>query len=44
MEQHTLKNVSSFWKTKIIFYFETSGGQNFNLNLNVVQFFKTSVN
>jgi hypothetical protein len=38
MEQHALKNVNICWKTKITFYFETSGGQNFNLNLNVVQF------
>jgi len=39
MEQHALKNVNSCWNTKISFYLETSGGQNYNLYLNVVHFF-----
>jgi len=44
MEQHALKNVNSCWNNKITFYFETSGGQNSNLYLNVVHLFNTSVN
>ncbi len=43
-EQHTLKNVNNCLKTNIYFYLETSGGQSFNLYLNVVHFFNTSVN
>jgi len=30
--------------TNIYFYLETPGGQNYNLNLNVVHFINTSVN
>jgi len=37
MEQHTLKNVNSCWNTKYYFYLETSGGQNSNIYLNIVQ-------
>jgi hypothetical protein len=44
MEQHALKNIKKWSNTKIFFYLETSGGQNSNLFLNVVYFFKTSVN
>ncbi len=44
MEQHVLKNVNSFLNTKYTFYFETSGGQNSTLYLNVVHFFDISVN
>ncbi len=42
MEQRALKNVKSCLNTKISFYMETSGGQNFNLYLNVVHFINTS--
>jgi hypothetical protein len=38
MEQRTLKNVNYCWNTELSFYLETSGGQNFNLYLNVVHF------
>ncbi len=44
MEHHGLKNVSNCWNTNISFNFETSGGKNSNLYLNVVRFFNTSVN
>jgi hypothetical protein len=44
MEQHALKNVYNRWNFSISFYLETSSGQNFNLYLNVVDFFNTSVN
>jgi hypothetical protein len=44
MEQRAFKNVSSGLNTNIYFYLETSGGQSFNLYLNVVHFFSTSVN
>jgi hypothetical protein len=44
MEQHTLKNVNNGWNTNISFYLNTSSGQNFNLYLNVVYFYNTSVN
>ncbi len=44
MEQHTLKNVTNNLITNIYFYLETSGGQCFNLYLNVVNFFNTSFN
>ncbi len=43
-KQHALKNVNNCWNTNINLYLETSGGQNTNLHLNVVQFFNTSVN
>ncbi len=38
------KNVNNCLKTKIYSYLETSGSQSPNLNLNVVNFFQTSVN
>jgi hypothetical protein len=44
MEQHAFKNVNNFWNTNISFYLETSGGQNSNQCLNVVQFFNDIVN
>jgi hypothetical protein len=44
MEQHTIQNVKNCLNTNIYFYLETSGGQSFNLYLNVVHFFNTSVN
>ncbi len=44
MEEHALENVNSRQNTKITLYLVTSGGQNFNLYLNVVYFFNTSVN
>jgi hypothetical protein len=44
MEQHALKNVSNCLNTNIYSYLETSGCQNYNLYLNVVHFFNTSVN
>ncbi len=44
MEQHTLKNVNNCLNTNISSYLETSGGQSYNLYLNVVNFFNTSVN
>ncbi len=43
MEQHGLQNVNIHLKTNIYSYLETSGGKSFNLNLNVVHFFNTSV-
>jgi hypothetical protein len=44
MEQRTLKNVSNYLNTNIYSYLETSGGQIYNLYLNVVHFFNASVN
>ncbi len=44
MEQHTFKNVNNCLDTNIYSYLETSGGQIYNLYLNVVHFFNTSVN
>jgi hypothetical protein len=44
MEQRNLKNVNNYLNTNIYSYFETSGGQSFNLHLNVVHFFNTGVN
>ncbi len=44
MEQRTLKNVNSYLNTNTYTYLETSGGQSYNLYLNVIPFFKTSVN
>ncbi len=38
MEQHDLKNISSCWNIKTIYYLETSGGQNSSLHLNVAHF------
>ncbi len=43
MEQHTLKIVNNRLNTNIYSYLETSGGQSYNLYLNVVHFFNTSV-
>ncbi len=40
MEQRALKNVNNYLNTNIYSYLETSGGQNPNLYLNVVDFFK----
>ncbi len=39
-----LKNVNSCLNTNIYFYLETFGGQSSNQYLNVVHFFKTSLN
>jgi hypothetical protein len=44
LEQRALKNVSNSLNTNIYSNLETSGGQSFNLYLNVVQFFNTAVN
>jgi hypothetical protein len=44
MEQRILKNVNNCFDTNIYSYLETSSGQSFNLYLNVVYFFNTSVN
>jgi hypothetical protein len=44
MEQHALKNVNNSLNTNIYSYLETSGGQHYNLYLNVVHFFNTNVN
>jgi len=38
MEQRTLKNVNNCLNTNIYYYLETSGGQNSNLYLNIVDF------
>jgi len=43
MEQHALKNVNNCLNANIFFYWESSGGQNSKLNINV-HFFNTSVN
>ncbi len=44
MEQQALKMVNNCLNTNIYSYLETSGGQSYNLYLNVVQFFNTSLN
>ncbi len=44
MEQLALKNLINCLNTNIYSYLETSGSQSYNLYLNVVQFFNTSVN
>jgi hypothetical protein len=44
MEQRTLKNVNNYLNTSFYSYLETSGGQSFDLYLNVAHFFNTSVN
>ncbi len=44
MEQRALKNVNYGLNTNIYSYLETSGGKSYNLYLNVVHFFNTSVN
>ncbi len=38
------KNVSSCLNTNMYSYLEASGGQSYNLYINVVHFFNTSVN
>ncbi len=38
MEQRTLKNVNNYLNTDIYSYLETSGGQSYNLYLNLVHF------
>ncbi len=43
MEEYTLKNVNNNLNTNI-YSLETSGDQIYNLYLNVVHFFNTSVN
>jgi len=43
MEQHTLKNVNNCLNTNIYSYLETYGGKSYNLYLNVVHIFNTSV-
>ncbi len=44
MVQHAFKNVKSCLNANIYSYLETSGGKSYNLYLNVVHFFNTSVN
>jgi hypothetical protein len=44
MEQLTLRNINNYLNTNIYSYLETSGGQSFNMYLEVVHFFNTSVN
>jgi hypothetical protein len=44
MKQRALKIVDNCLNTNIYSYLETTGGQNYNLYLNVVDFFSTSVN
>ncbi len=41
--EHALKNVNNCLDTNIYSYLETSGGQSFNIYLNVVNFFNASV-
>ncbi len=43
MEQDALKNLNNHLNTNIYSYLETSGGQSFNLYLNIVHFFNISV-
>jgi hypothetical protein len=40
MEQLALKNVNNYLNTNIYSYLGTSGGQSYNLYLNVVHFFQ----
>ncbi len=44
MEQRDLKNVNNCLNTNIYSYLETSGGPCYNLYLNVIHFFNTSLN
>ncbi len=44
MEQRTFQNVNNCLNTNIYSYLETFGGQSFNLYLNFVHFFITTVN
>jgi hypothetical protein len=43
MEQCPLKIISNCFNTNIYSYLETSGGQSYNVYLNVVHFFNTSL-
>jgi hypothetical protein len=43
-ENHTLEHVSNCLITNIYSYLEISGGTSYNLYLNVLHFFHTSVN
>jgi hypothetical protein len=43
MEQSALENVNSCLNTNIYSNLEASDGQNYNLYLNVIHFFNTSV-
>jgi hypothetical protein len=43
MEQRILKNANNYLNTNINPYLETSGGQSYNLYLNVVHFLNISV-
>jgi hypothetical protein len=38
------ENVNNCMNTNIYSYLETSGGQSYNINLNIVHFFKTIFN
>jgi hypothetical protein len=44
LEQRTLKFVNNCLNTNIYSYLETSGGQSFNLYINVVHFLNISLN
>jgi hypothetical protein len=44
MEQDALKIVNNYLNTSIYSYLETSGGQSYNLYLNVIHFFNAVVN
>jgi len=44
MKQRTIKNVNNCLNTNIYSYLETSDGKSYNLYLNFVHFFNTSVN
>jgi hypothetical protein len=44
MEEHALNIVNNCSNTKIYSYLEASGGQSYNLYLNVVHFLNTSLN
>ncbi len=44
MGQGALKNENNCLNTDIYSYLETSGGQNYNIYLNLVNFFNISVN
>ncbi len=44
MEQCAFKTVNNCLNTNIYSYLETSGGQSYNLYLNVAHFFNTGVN
>jgi hypothetical protein len=44
MEQHNLRNVNTCLNTNIYSYLATSGDQSYNVYLNVVHFFNTTVN